>query len=86
MRVFAKALGGVPSARIESLLDFVGLKTRARSRFRTYSTGMKQRLSLACALLTDPELILLVEPTVGLNPPRYVISKNLVPRSLKPVQ
>lgn len=68
LRVFAKALGGVPTARIESLLDFVGLKARAGSRFRTYSTGMKQRLSLACALLTDPDLILLDEPTVGLDP------------------
>ncbi|MBE9472739.1 MAG: ABC transporter ATP-binding protein, partial [Chloroflexi bacterium] len=54
--------------RIESLLDFVGLKARAGSRFGTYSTGMKQRLSLACALLTDPDLILLDEPTSGLDP------------------
>ncbi len=68
LRVFAQALGGVPSARIESLLDFVGLKARAGSRFGTYSTGMKQRLSLACSLLTDPDLILLDEPTSGLDP------------------
>jgi len=66
--VFATALGGVPAERIESLLDFVGLKARAGSRFHTYSTGMKQRLNLACALLTDPDLILLDEPTVGLDP------------------
>jgi ABC-2 type transport system ATP-binding protein len=68
LRVFAEALGGVPAARIESLLAFVGLRARARSRFGTYSTGMKQRLSLACALLTDPDLILLDEPTSGLDP------------------
>ncbi|MCK4471400.1 MAG: ABC transporter ATP-binding protein [Anaerolineae bacterium] len=68
LRVFAEALGGTPSARIENLLDFVGLKARARSRFGTYSTGMKQRLSLACSLLTDPDLILLDEPTSGLDP------------------
>lgn len=68
LRVFARALGGVPSARIENLLDFVGLQARAGSRFQTYSTGMKQRLNLACALLTDPDLILLDEPTVGLDP------------------
>ena len=68
LRVFAQALGGVPTARIKSLLDFVGLRARARSRFGTYSTGMKQRLSLACALLTDPDLILLDEPTSGLDP------------------
>jgi len=68
LHVFAKALGGVATNRIETLLDFVGLKARAGSRFHTYSTGMKQRLSLACALLTDPDLILLDEPTVGLDP------------------
>ena len=68
LRVFAEALGGVPAERIDSLLDFVGLSERAGSKFRTYSTGMKQRLSLACALLTEPELILLDEPTIGLDP------------------
>ena len=68
LRVFAQALGGAPGERVDALLDFVGLAERAGSRFRTYSTGMKQRLSLACALLTDPELILLDEPTVGLDP------------------
>ena len=68
LHVFARALGGVPDARIESLLDFVGLKARAGSRFSTYSTGMKRRLTLACALLTEPDLILLDEPTVGLDP------------------
>jgi ABC-2 type transport system ATP-binding protein len=68
LHVFAKALGGIPSDRIENLLDFVGLQARAGSRFQTYSTGMKQRLNLACALLTDPDLILLDEPTVGLDP------------------
>jgi len=66
--VFAQALGGVPGERVDALLDFVGLEERAGSRFRTYSTGMRQRLSLACALLTDPELILLDEPTIGLDP------------------
>jgi len=66
--VFAQALGGVPDGRVDALLDFVGLEERAGSKFRTYSTGMRQRLSLACALLTDPELILLDEPTIGLDP------------------
>ena len=68
LRVIAKALGGVPDDRIEELLEFVGLSEQAGLRFKTYSTGMKQRLSLASALLTDPELILLDEPTKGLDP------------------
>ena len=68
LRVFAEALGGVSAERIDSLLEFVGLQERAGSKFRTYSTGMKQRLNLASALLTDPELILLDEPTTGLDP------------------
>jgi ABC-2 type transport system ATP-binding protein len=68
LRVFAQALGGIPEEGIDTLIDFVGLEERAGSKFRTYSTGMKQRLNLACALLTDPELILLDEPTNGLDP------------------
>lgn len=68
LRVFAKALGGVPEPKIVELLKFVGLNSRAQLKFSTYSSGLKQRLSLACALLTDPDLILLDEPTMGLDP------------------
>jgi ABC-2 type transport system ATP-binding protein len=68
LQVFAGALGGVDQARIEHLIEFVGLQERSKTKFKTYSTGMKQRLSIACALLTDPELILLDEPTHGLDP------------------
>lgn len=68
LQVFAKGLGGIPNSKIEELLELVGLKSRATSKFKTYSSGMKQRLSLACALLTDPDFIILDEPTVGLDP------------------
>lgn len=55
-------------ARIGEVLDLVGLADRAGSLVRTLSGGMKQRLSLACALVHRPRLLLLDEPTVGVDP------------------
>jgi ABC-2 type transport system ATP-binding protein len=54
--------------RIDELLDVVGLAGREHDRVETYSSGMQQRLHLARALLHDPELIFLDEPTVGIDP------------------
>lgn len=58
----------ITKKRIKEVLEIVGLKKRARSKVRTYSHGMKQRLGIAQALLHDPELIILDEPTAGLDP------------------
>jgi ABC-2 type transport system ATP-binding protein len=58
----------VKSSRIFELLEMVGLKERYKSKVKTYSHGMKQRLGIAQALLHNPELIILDEPTTGLDP------------------
>ena len=59
---------GVGTEKIEGKLELVGLLDRKDSKFRTYSLGMKQRLAIASALLNDPEILILDEPTNGLDP------------------
>jgi ABC-2 type transport system ATP-binding protein len=67
-RIFGERNGPRRRSRIDESLALVGLADRAGSLARTLSGGMRQRLSLACALVHDPELLLLDEPTVGVDP------------------
>ena len=77
LRVLA-SLGGFPKSRVPELLDRVGLEDRGASKYKTYSLGMKQRLGIAAALLPNPKLLVLDEPTNGLDPAGIQEIRNLI--------
>jgi len=76
LRVVAR-LRGVPMMRVAEVLDQVFLTDRADRKYSAYSLGMKQRLAIGAALLNDPELLMLDEPTNGLDPEGMVEVRNL---------
>jgi ABC-2 type transport system ATP-binding protein len=80
MKVLAESIGGITKSKIEEVLERVGLSERARDQYGHYSMGMKQRLGIASTLLRDPELIILDEPTNGLDPAGTKEIRDLIPR------
>ena len=78
---FQGILGRGTASELDDLLEQVSLADRAADRFHTYSLGMKQRLGLAYALLGDPELLFLDEPTNGMDPAGMAEMRGLI-RSL----
>lgn len=73
-------LTGAPRSRIDEVLDVVDMRAEANRRFKEYSVGMKQRIGVAGALLTDPELLILDEPSNGLDPAGIVEMRDLMQR------
>ncbi len=81
LELFGKLSGIIPSKnKIAELIELVGLKGREEDKVKTYSHGMKQRLGIAQTLIHDPELIILDEPTTGLDPQGIIDVRQLILR------
>ena len=80
MEIVAALIGGISSSAIGEVLETVGLASRADDRVKSYSHGMKQRLGLAAALLGSPDLVVLDEPTGGLDPYGIKEVRDLIAR------
>lgn len=79
LRMMAALSGGnIPKSRLEQVLEIVGLKGREKDKVKAYSQGMKQRLGIAIALVHSPDLMILDEPTNGLDPQGIAEMRELI--------
>jgi ABC-type multidrug transport system ATPase subunit len=79
LELFARISGAdIKKSKISELIDFVGLKGREKDKVSGFSHGMKQRLGIAQTLLHNPDLIILDEPTTGLDPQGIIDIRNLI--------
>jgi len=79
IEIFARLSGmKVTKKKVHEIIEFVGLKGREKDKLKGFSHGMKQRLGIAQTLIHDPELIILDEPTTGLDPQGIIDIRNLI--------